>query len=103
MFFYNVDESEVSLMYNVDKVNDLIREWEELGKPKNVYVRCIYSKTSNIERQYGYKELLPNRTWSDTGVTVSEMKCSDTGVLTLVTSSGTAIIDIDTIFNVEFE
>lgn len=89
-------------MYNVEKVKDLIKVWEEQGKPKNVYIRCIYSKTSNIDRQYGCKELLPNRTWKETGITVSDMECTDTGILKLVTSDGTVMIDIDTIFNVEF-
>lgn len=90
-------------MYNVEKVNDLIKKWKELKCPKNVYIRCIYSKTTNIDRQYGYKKLLPNRTWEYTDITVSDMEYTDTGILTLKTNKGVAIIDIDTIFDVEFE
>lgn len=96
-------ESEVSSMYNVAKVNDLIEKWKELKCPERVYIRCIHSKTSNVDKQYGCKELLPNRTWRDTGISVSDMECKDSGVLILTTSQGTHIIDIDTIFNVEFE
>ena len=90
-------------MFNVEKVNDLIKKWKELKCPERVYIRCIFSKTNNIDKQYGYKELLPNRTWRDTGISVSDMECKDSGVLILTTNKGTNIIDIDTIFDVEFE
>ncbi len=88
-------------MYNVEKVRDFIDKWEELKCPDKVYIRCIYSKTTNVEKQYGYKELLPNRTWQDTGISVSGMECKDSGVLILTTNQGTHIIDIDTIFDIE--